>query len=337
MSQPAPIKEEEIRPDELFSEFVRLSIEDAENFFTADEMEHVKCPGCGADKHSKDSFTKHSFHYAHCEDCSSIYVCPRPSKSALLRYYATSPSQRFWADTILAQTGESRKKQIMLPAMERAAELLESTGIKAQSIIDVGAANGAFLQAWHDRFPNMKRFGIEPGELAASNCRKNGIEVFEGFVEDENIRQNASGDVITCFEVFEHVQDPKLFAKSICDVTAPGGCAILSCLGADGFDIQILWEEARAISPPYHLNFISEEGIKKIFTDAGFTNVEILSPGRLDVEIVERSITRGANPTLSRFEKLLLSKGPETLKAFQKFLAENRLSSHVWIVARKAA
>jgi hypothetical protein len=73
----------------------------------------------------------------------------------------------------------------------------------------------------------------------------------------------------------------------------------------------------------------------KMFRDAGFDDVEVFTPGRLDVEIVKRSIDRGVLPDLSRFEKLLLSRGEETLKAFQKFLAEKCLSSHVWIIATR--
>ena len=87
--------------------------------------------------------------------------------------------------------------------------------------------------------------------------------------------------------------------------------------------------------PPYHLNFLSKQGMEIIFTKAGFNKVNILTPGRLDVQIVQKSIERGISLELSRFEKLLLSRGEETLQAFQKFLANNALSSHVWIVCYK--
>ena len=38
---------------------------------------------------------------------------------------------------------------------------------------------------------------------------------------------------------------------------------------------------------------------------------------------------------LSKFEKLLLSKKPEYLSNFQKFLSRNQLSSHCWITAKR--
>jgi SAM-dependent methyltransferase len=162
------------------------------------------------------------------------------------------------------------------------------------------------------------------------------MTVFEGLLEDVASKDDACGDLVTCFEVLEHVQSPDAFCKAMHDVTAPGGVAIMSCLGVDGFDIQLLWEESRSFSPPYHLNFMSRTGMETMLAKAGFDRVEILTPGRLDVEIVQKSMQRGSSPGLSRFEKLLLSRGDETLRAFQQFLADNALSSHVWIIGYRA-
>ncbi len=330
----ATIKEEEIRPDDIFSEFMRLSADDAENFFEKSQFEEVPCPGCES-KSIGTFFVKHTFKYNCCGDCGSIYVSPRPNKAELLRYYATSKSQTYWVDTILKQTGEQRKASILIPCVDRIEGIIKDKGRTPKRFLDVGAANGACLAEWKKRYPAAEIVGIEPGEEAAKKCRDVGAVVFEDFVENAAGQDGAQGDLVTCFEVVEHIQEPESFAKAIYDVTSPGGMAVMTCLGADGFDIQVLWEESRSISPPYHLNFLSVPGMHKIFTKAGFDQVEVFTPGRLDVEIVNRSINRGATPDLSRFEKLLLTRGEETLKAFQKFLADNCLSSHVWIIATR--
>lgn len=335
MKQATSIKEEEIRPDDIFSEFMRLSAEDAENFFDKSKFEDVDCPGCASSKIG-ESFVKHSFKYNCCGECGSIYVSPRPDKTELLRYYATSTSQTYWVETILKQTGEQRKASILIPCIDRIEEILKAKERSPKRFLDVGAANGACLAEWKRRYPASEIVGIEPGEEAAKKCRETGAVVFEDFVENAAGKDGAEGDLVTCFEVVEHIQEPESFARAIYDVTAPGGMAIMTCLGADGFDIQVLWQESRSISPPYHLNFLSVAGMHKVFTKAGFSSVEVLTPGRLDVDIVKRSIARGINPALSRFEKMMLSRGEETLKAFQKFLADNCLSSHVWILAERA-
>ena len=223
----------------------------------------------------------------------------------------------------------------MLPNITRIEDIIKDTGHQPKRVLDIGSANGAFLTEWKKRHPEAELHGIEPGQDAAQQCRDLGITVYESSVEDEAEKGDAQGDLVTCFEVIEHVQDPDLFAKAIYSVTAPDGVAIMSCLGADGFDIQLLWEKSRSLMPPYHLNFLSHQGMSELFSRAVFSEVKIFTPGRLDVQIVRKSIERGIVPEMSRFEELLLSRGEDTLAAFQKFLAEHNLSSHVWIVCKK--
>lgn len=330
----ATIREEEIRPDDIFTEFMNLSIADAQNFFDKSKFVKVSCPGCGT-AGVTESFEKWSFAYNSCAVCGTVYASPRPTRAEILRYYAESRSQTYWSDTVLRITGEKRKQSIVMPALERVETVMKDLGRDPARVLDIGAASGAFLAEWKKRHPAAQIFGIEPGADAAAKCRAAGVTVFESFVEDEAEKGRVQGDLVTCFEVLEHAQDPTGFAKAVYGVTAPGGVAVLSCLGADGFDIQVLWQDSRSITPPYHLNFLSKKGMEILFAQAGFSRVDIFTPGRLDVEIVQRSRERGLTPSLSRFEKLLLSRGPETLAAFQEFLADNALSSHVWIVAHR--
>lgn len=336
MSRAAAIKEDEIRPDDLFTRFMDLSAHDAQTFFDRSAFVRVTCPGCGTAP-GKDGFEKFGFFYVHCTGCGTLYASPRPTAKDLLRYYAVSDSQTFWSEEILKKTAEKRKESIVLPALERVESIVtNSASPEPRRILDVGAATGAFLLEWKKRHPEAELLAIEPGEDSAHKCRQSGIRVFEGFVEDVAEKGEVSGDLVTCFEVLEHVQNPEHFAHSLRKVTAPGGTAILSCLGADGFDIQILWEQSRSIMPPYHLNFLSAKGMESLFSRAGFDRVDILTPGRLDVQIVRRSLDRGINLSLSRFERLLLSRGEEILSEFQAFLARNALSSHVWILCHRA-
>lgn len=331
----AVIKEEEIRPDELFGEFLLLAASDAENFFDHSNFVEIDCPACGSAE-TRDNFTKFSFKYGACTKCGTLYASSRPTAEALLDYYARSQSQDYWANVILKHTGEKREQSILRPNLERIEEFLKERERSPRIALDVGASNGAFLLALKENRPDLDLVAVEPGHMAAEKCRSSGIKVYEDFVENCAGSEGACGDLVTCFEVFEHVQDPLKFAKALCDVTLPGGMAVITCLGADGFDIQLLWEKSRSIMPPYHLNFLSKQGMEALFGEAGFDRVEVLSPGRLDVQIVQNSIERDMAPEqISRFEKLLLSKDQDILTAFQKFLSSAGLSSHVWILAYK--
>ena len=114
-------------------------------------------------------------------------------------------------------------------------------------------------------------------------------------------------------------------------MVAPGGLAVITGLGADGFDIQILWEKSKSIFPPHHINFMSVNGFNRLFKRVGFTEVDVVTPGKLDMDIVLNN--RNFLIIKNRFIETLASRGEETLNEFQKFLAKHQLSSHCWILA----
>ena len=204
MSAVTAIKEEEIRPDDLFSKFMDLSANDAKNFFDQEKFVDVACPACGSATTTSNGFEKFGFCYAHCDRCGSIYASPRPSPEELLRYYAESASQRFWSEKILKQTEKKRKQSIILPALERVDNIIKNiVGKTPQRILDVGAANGTFLSEWKSRHLEAQLIAIEPGAKATQKCRDQGMSVFEGFVEDEAEKGEAQGDLVTYFKVLE--------------------------------------------------------------------------------------------------------------------------------------
>jgi hypothetical protein len=110
---------------------------------------------------------------------------------------------------------------------------------------------------------------------------------------------------------------------------------MISGLGVDGYDIQILWEKSKSISPPHHINFMSIEGFEILFKRAGFENIDILTPGKLDAEIVSKSIQQEMLENSNyRFASSIKKRGQNVQEDFQNFLVKHKLSSHVWVFAK---
>lgn len=328
------IEEENIRPENLFSDFLEKCAEDAENFFDKNKFHEIPCPACGHTDIASE-FHKHSFRYVECSKCFSLYSSPRPSLDELSRYYSNSESSRFWVNQIIKKTKKERNESILLPNVKRIGELFPECAQKNHKIIDIGASSGAFLQGWKTTYPKAELYAVEPSNDGAQSCRELGAITLEGVIEDVADEIEQTGDIVSCFEVIEHVHDPLAFAKAILKVVAPNGKAIITGLGVEGFDIQLLWEKSRSIMPPHHLNFLSTKGIESAFLKAGFSKVEIFTPGRLDVDIVEHAVNRGEYNYSTRFEKLLMSKAKKSREAFQDFLAKNELSSHIWAICHR--
>jgi SAM-dependent methyltransferase len=331
----AMLKENEIRPGNLFEEYLRLSAEDAQKIFDFSTAAPRKCPGCGQDD-AEMSFIKNGFTFVHCRCCGSLYANPLPPAGQFETFYRVGESSRYWSEVFLPAVEEARKGALMRPKVTRVWDYCSAAGVEPKTVLDVGASHGAFLKEFVAAYPNVKPMAVEPNPQQAERCRTAGIETMESTGEAVPASWHGVADLVTSFEVLEHVPDPLLFIRQLATLVRPGGIAIVTTLGVDGFDIQLLWEQSNSVSPPHHLNFCSRKGFAAMFRQAGFSDIKITTPGKLDVDIVMNALSKGAQPALSRFEQLLLESGEAVRNAFQGFLAENGLSSHTWIVAQKA-
>lgn len=328
------MKEEEIRPESLLNRYRELSAQDAHKCFADSTRSEVACVACGSSDSSAE-FTKQEFAYSVCTECETLFQNPRPPISAFEAFYRESASSRYWADEFFPAVAEIRREKIFRPRVSRMSKLCADKGIKATKLIDVGAGFGIFLDEWCRLNPGTDAIAIEPSSSMAEKCRMSGLTVVEDIVENVHDHKN-SADLVVCFEVLEHVYDPLGFITSLKQLTRPGGYVFISTLGIDGFDLQLLWEKSEQIAPPHHLNFLSLDGFAKLFARAGLVDIDITTPGKLDVDIVRNAVERDPDILASnRFMRSMLSDEP-TAKAFQTFLAENRRSSHTWVLGRRS-
>lgn len=327
------MKEHEIRPEALLNRYVELSAQDAENCFGDASRLTVNCVACGTSQ-STHRFDKNGFAYAQCTDCHTLFQSPRPSIAAFEAFYRQSESSRYWAEVFFPAVAEIRREKIFRPRVERLAGLCAEHDINVKRLIDVGAGYGIFLDEWRHRFPKTEALAVEPSTSLAKECRSKGFEVVEDIVENV-VGYDDSADLVTCFEVLEHVYDPLEFVRVLTGLARPGGYVFVSTLGIDGFDLQVLWDKSGQISPPHHINFLSVQGFERIFARAGLVDVMVTTPGQLDVDIVRNALKR--DPDLLKGQRFLGNLLADDLNAaaFQRFLVERRMSSHVWVIGRK--
>lgn len=327
------MKEHEIRPEALLNRYLELCAEDAVSCFSNVARTTLACVACGGSQSIKQ-FVKNGFAYVACADCGTLFQSPRPDIAAFEAFYRASESSRYWAEVFFPAVAEARREKIIRPRVERLAALCADNGINVEHLIDVGAGYGIFLDEWRRRFPAVRAVAVEPSVSLAQECRVKGFEVVEEIVENVTGHDN-SADLVVCFEVLEHVYEPLEFVRVLKGLARPGGYVFISTLGIDGFDLQVLWDRSSQISPPHHINFLSVEGFRRLFQRAGLADVSVSTPGQLDVDIVSNAARR--DPELLREQRFLrnLLADECTAAAFQRFLADQLLSSHVWVIGRK--
>ncbi len=332
------MREEDIRPQNLLGEYLRLNEEDGHRLLADDgALAPRNCPACLRTE-TKNAFSKNGFELVRCCHCDTLYVNPSPTPKALDAFYKNSPSADYWATVFFPAVAEARREAIYAPRAKRVAEIANEFYGDLKRIIDVGAGAGLFLQEFGRVSKATLLTAIEPGTAHVKDLQKLGIETFEGFSDAAAKDQSwaASADLVTCFEVLEHVPDPVNLFKDMAALARPGGLILVTGLSGSGFDIQTLGAKSKPVSPPHHLTFLSATGAELLVERAGLELLVLSTPGELDVDIVRNVLLEDSDAVSDPFlRQLLLSGSEENRKAFQEFLKENRLSSHMWIVARK--
>lgn len=328
------MKEAEIRPRALFDRYLELLQDDIAQFFSdRSGFVDVPCPGCGGGD-GETELEKWGFPFRVCAACGSLFACPRPDPGALARYYQGSAAVRFWNTAFYRETEEARREKIFRPRADLVAEWAGRLGIgRDAACVDIGAGYGIFLEEIAARGLFTRVLGIEPVHSLAEICRAKGFRIVEKTVEAVESGEIGAG-VATAFEVLEHVFDPGAFLRASRRVLRPGGILVLTTLTSSGFDIQVLWEHARSVHPPLHLNFLSVEGMQRLAERCGFQVVELTTPGRLDVNIVENALAENPALAVPRFVRTLLAREEAARAEFQAFLQRHRLSSHMRVIAR---
>lgn len=331
-----PLSEAELCPDALLSEqeaafardIARLQARRAE-FVT------LPCPACDSD-HCEPVFEKYGFRYTRCLECHTLYMRPRPSEAVMADYYAHSENYAYWAKHIFPASEAVRREKIHRPWLERILAICERyLDDRPWRLIEVGPGFGTFaaLATASGRFAEV--LAIEPTPELAQACRERGVRVVEQRIEAIGDTVQVA-DLLVSFEVIEHLFAPRVFLEQARRLVRPGGLMILTCPNGLGFDIAELGAGSQAVDAE-HVNLFNPASLSALVTRLDFEVLEVSTPGRLDAEIVRDAILAGHHSVACTgfLHRVLIDEWDRLGWAFQNFLAQHQLSSHLWLVAQR--
>ena len=253
----------------------------------------------------------------------------------LADFYKNSRSIRHWSDKIFPASEKQRRSQIFYPRAKRIIGLCKKFKIKNGVLADIGAGFGTFCQEVKKLNFFKEIIAIEPSKKLAQVCRQIGIFVIEEMAENVNLEKI---DVVTSFELLEHLFWPKNFLCALSKNMSKNSLFILTTPNIRGFDLLTLGELSNNIKGPNHLNYFHPGSISLLLEGCGFEVVEVLTPGKLDAELVRKKILQddpGIFLNRPFIRHILVDKWKSVGNSFQHFLADNNLSSHLWVVAKK--
>lgn len=149
---------------------------------------------------------------------------------------------------------------------------------KPRSVLDVGCATGIFLETMRDQ--GWKVSGIDVSPFAVQQCTKKGFPVVMGNLNAGNF-QNESFDLITMWDVIEHLADPLASLRTCFNLLKKDGLLVLSTPDAGAFLSRLLgdyWLGYRSVGE--HVYFFDRQSILKCMATSGFDIQTIRSAGK---------------------------------------------------------
>ena len=299
-----------------------------------DRFVKVSCPACGADD-CDTLYEKYGMSHVGCRACGTQYVNPRPDAATLRAFYASSANYAYWAKHVYPASKAARREKIFRPRAEIVVRVARERGVCHGVLLEVGAAYGLFCDEIRKTGVFARIIGIEPTPDLAHVCRGLGIETIESSYEDARI--DSPVDVVVNFEVIEHLFAPAAFARWCHGVLKPGGYLVLTCPNIAGFETILLGRASTAVDHQ-HLNLFTPDSLTRLVRRCGFEAVEVTTPGRLDVELVQRGLADGrvTDEDLGPLWTRLLRCEDDTVhERLQLIVQDAKLSSNMMLVARR--
>lgn len=225
------------------------------------ESTHERCLLCN---HSNLRVMKRyaAQHLVQCANCGFVFAGRIPGTDTLIQHYE----------------GYGRKNYRSPVTVKRYEELLTifEKFRKSNRMLDVGCGIGYFLEV--AKANRWEVQGTEYTDEAIRICREKGLPVHQGVLQVENY-EPSSFDVITSFEVIEHINNPKEEVSKFHSLLRKGGIVYVTTPNFRSLSRLLLREKWNVIAYPEHLSYYTQATLNRLFTEAGFSLLSIRTTG----------------------------------------------------------
>jgi 2-polyprenyl-3-methyl-5-hydroxy-6-metoxy-1,4-benzoquinol methylase len=132
------------------------------------------------------------------------------------------------------------------------------------SLLDVGAGNGYFVSVAGGEF-GIPATGIEISQMAVTFAWENlGVELMNGDVA----KHRGKYDVVTSFNVIEHVDDPLEHLADLVRLLNPDGSLVITTPNPQCIQrLAVGLQRWKMICPPHHLNLFPLNALERLLAE----------------------------------------------------------------------
>ncbi len=234
----------------------------------------LTCPICECSGDIKIRHTKNGYNIYRCDDCKLLFVHPRPSTHDLLEIY----NESYFKRGNKYKAVHNPRQRYNYSYNDEQKIIIINKYYMSGKLLDVGCAMGDFLyRAKQEAFDVM---GVEISSYCADYVRNDlGINVHNGDLLSARLPSNAY-DVVTLWDVIEHLENPFETLNEINRVLRPGGILCLSTGDAGSLYARVTGRFWHLLTPPQHLLYFNPENIGKILSRSGFVVNTVVHSGK---------------------------------------------------------
>lgn len=172
----------------------------------------------------------------------------------------------------------SRADSISDITVKRYLELLEIFERYKQKgrILDVGAGDGHFLEV--AKKAGWDVYGTEYDDRAIALCESKGIKMLKGKLKVDDYEDDFF-DVVTSFEVMEHINNPREELEIIKKILRKGGALYITTPNFNGLSRRYRAENWSELCYPEHLTYYTAKTLSRVVKSFGFRTSFVKTTG----------------------------------------------------------
>lgn len=195
-----------------------------------------------------------------CLTCGAFGQFPMPSPDRVMEFYPLDYGP-YQSGGVLAKFGTES-------GLRRRLRHVQSIHQEAGALLDVGCATGLFLERMTRR--GWQVTGVEINPAIAQRARDAfGLLVHTGSVESAGL-PDAAFDLVTLWDVLEHVPSPRQTLREIGRVLRPGGWLVFRVPNPESVGARIFGRFWAGWDMPRHLWIAPRSALDNALTSAGF-------------------------------------------------------------------
>jgi 2-polyprenyl-3-methyl-5-hydroxy-6-metoxy-1,4-benzoquinol methylase len=157
-------------------------------------------------------------------------------------------------------------------------------------VLDVGCGRGVMLKRYAEIFLDSDVYGCDLTKFDELDSLPKKVRFFEQDLHEPFSKELGSMDLITAFEVIEHLENPRLFIRNLESVLSPGGTLIVSTPNIESWTSMLSFfvrgrhSAFYGKSYPAHITPVGEQDLALMISEVKSLEVEhiqFISNGRM--------------------------------------------------------